>query len=145
MLGNDSGVELNVHLPGLPLFFAPVLTGGLGGVAPLLMPDVPVAMVLAFAALNPVTIAVAYMLGRRADQAAKIVIAAFAGALAGAAVLWLGTSLRIDMVSTPGRAAGGIFAAGMIFALIPAAIGYVRRTSDSAPRHQAAIRQDRQP
>jgi hypothetical protein len=104
------------------------LTGGVGGIAPVLLPDVPVVTVLLFAALNPVTWAVAYLLGRQADQWAKILIAAFAGALAGAMLLWLGTQLRIGALATPGRAAAGIFVAGIIFALIPAAIGYARRT-----------------
>lgn len=103
------------------------LTGGLGGVEPVLLPDVPLVTVLLFAALNPLTIAIAYLLGRKADQPAKVLIAAFAGALAGAALLWLGTLLRIQVLATPGRAAAGIFAAGIIFALIPAAIGYARR------------------
>ncbi len=111
------------------------LAGGPGGVAPVLLPDVPLATVLLFAAFNPITIAVAYALGRKADQWAKILIAAFAGALAGAVALWLGTLLRIGALATPGRAAAGIFAAGIIFALIPAAIGYVRRTDTSAPNH----------
>jgi hypothetical protein len=108
------------------------LAGGPGGVVPVLLPDVPVATVLLYAALNPVTIAVSYWLGRRADQLAKILIAAFAGALAGAMFLWLGTLLRLPPLATPGRAAAGIFAAGMIFAMIPAAIGYLRRNAASA-------------
>jgi hypothetical protein len=109
-----------------------LLTGGLGGVAPLLLPDVPVITVLLFAALNPITLVVAFLLGQRADQLAKILIAAFAGALAGAVLLWLGTQFRLNFLATPGRAAGGIFAAGIVFALIPAAIGYARRTHNGA-------------
>jgi hypothetical protein len=90
---------------------------------------------LLLAALNPVTITVAYLLGRKADQWAKVLIAAFAAALAGAMLLWLGTLLRLDILATPSRAAAGIFAAGIIFALIPAAIGYRRRTHTTAARH----------
>ncbi len=108
------------------------LTGGLGGIAPVLLPDVPIWMVLLCAALNPVTLTVAYLLGRQADQWAKILIAAFAGALAGAVFLWLGTLFRLSFLTTPGRAAAGIFVAGIIFALIPAAIGYMRRSDKSA-------------
>jgi hypothetical protein len=126
-----------LHVFELPVFapFALLLplTGGLGGVAPVLLPDVPVATVLLCAALNPVTLAVAYLLGSKADQWAKILVAAFAGALAGAMALWIGTLLRIDALATPGRAAAGIFAVGIVFALIPAAIGYVRRTDKSTP------------
>ncbi len=103
-------------------------TSGLGGIAPILLPDVPITSVLLFALLNPATIVVAFLMGRRADQWPKIVIAAFAGALAGAALLWLGTLLRLSMLATPARAAAGIFVAGFVFALVWAAIGYSRRT-----------------
>ena len=92
----------------LPLMMLPLAgTGGLGGVVPVLLPDVPITMVLLFALLNPATIAVAYLMGRRADQWPKIVIAAFVGALAGALLLWLGTLLRFSVLATPARAAAG--------------------------------------
>lgn len=106
-------------------------TGGLGGVAPILLPDVPISAVLLFALLNPATIAVAYLMGRRADQWPKVVIAAFTGAIAGATLLWLGTLLRLSILATPARAAAGIFVASFIFALIWAAIGYMRRDARS--------------
>jgi hypothetical protein len=106
---------------------------GIGGIAPVLLPDVPLVTVLACAALNPATIAIAYLMGRRADQPAKILIAAFVAALAGAAVLWVGTLLRVSFLATPGRAAGGIFAVGLIFALAIAALGYAQRNKASTP------------
>lgn len=115
-------------LTALALLIVPLAgSGGVGGIAPILLPDVPISSVLLFALLNPATIAVAYLMGRRADQRPKIVIAAFAGALAGAALLWIGTLLRLSFLATPARAAAGIFAAGFVFALVWAAIGYMRR------------------
>jgi hypothetical protein len=102
--------------------------GGIGGVAPVLMPDVSLLLVIACAALNPASIATAFilgkLLGRRREQAAKLLIAAFAGALAGAALLWLGTWLRLSAVATAGRAAGGIFAVGCVASLAWAYLGY---------------------
>ena len=115
-------------IPGVIFTVLPLAgSGGLGGIAPLLLPDVPISSVVLFALLNPATIAVAYLMGRRADQWPKIVIAAFAGALAGAVLLWLGTLLRLSILATPARAAAGIFVTGFVFALIWAAIGYRHR------------------
>ena len=71
--------------------------------------------VLAWAALNPVTIAVAYLMGRQADQAAKLGIAAFAGALAGIAVLWLAARLHVSFAIDTARAAAGVFVIGLGF------------------------------
>ena len=122
-------------LPALLLLTGVLLTGGLGGVKPVLLPDVPLSNVLLCAALNPVTLAVAFWLGRQADQLAKILIAAFGGALAGAVLLWLGTKLQLGFLATPGRAAAGIFVAGIIFALIPAGLGYAYRTRTAESNH----------
>jgi hypothetical protein len=99
-------------------------SAGIGGVPPVLLPDVPLLSLLAIAALNPVTIAVAWLLGRRADAPAKLLIAGFAAACAGAILLWLGTLVRVPFLATPARAAGGIFAAGVLFGMVYAAIAY---------------------
>jgi hypothetical protein len=103
-------------------------SAGIGGIPPVLMPDVPLTTVALFGALNPVTIAVAVLMGRalgaRADQRAKIGIAAFAAAIAGSATLWLGTRIGLPFLATPGRAAGGIFVAGFLASLLYAGIGY---------------------
>ena len=103
-------------------------SAGIGGIAPVLLPDVPLALVAAAAALNPATIAVAIVMGRslgqRRDQKAKLMIAAFAAAIAGAALLWLGTKLGISALATPARAAGGIFVASFFFAFLYSAIAY---------------------
>jgi hypothetical protein len=102
-------------------------SGGIAGVKPAFLPDVPLATVLLFAAFNPATIAVAVWMGRQADQAAKLLVAAFAAALAGALLLWLGTKLQLAVLATPGRAAAGIFVAGFICALGWAGLGYLLR------------------
>jgi hypothetical protein len=117
----------------LPAFLVAAGSGGIGGVVPVLLPDVPVLQVLMFGALNPVTIGVAYLMGRRADAPAKLLIAAFAAALAGAGLLWLGTLFRFGFLATPARAAAGIFAAGFVFALGWAAIGYA--VARGQPKH----------
>ncbi len=91
---------------------------------PDLQPDVDVLQALAFAAFNPATIAVAFLMGRKADQKAKILIAAFAGALAGTALLYVAALLRIWDAPELGRAAAGIFAGSVIAGLVYAAIGY---------------------
>jgi MFS family permease len=107
--------------------------GGIGGVAPVLLPDVPLWTVAGFAALNPASIAVAFFLGKKLgqkqDQFGKILIAAFAGAIAGAALLWFGTLFRLSFLATAGRAAGGIFAAGCIASIGWAWLGYFFGTS----------------
>jgi hypothetical protein len=100
-------------------------SAGIGGVPPVLLADVPLLSVLAFAALNPVTVAVAWIMGRQADAPAKLLIAGFAAACAGALLLWIGTLVRLPILATPARAAGGIFAAGMVFGMIYAAVAYV--------------------
>lgn len=76
------------------------------------------------AALNPVAIAVAILMGAKADQASKLPIAAFAGAVAGVAVVWLLAALHIEWIAKPARAAGGIFVLGLVFDLAWAALGF---------------------
>lgn len=81
-------------------------------------------MVLLYAALNPASIYVACEMGRRADQPAKLLVASFAGALAGFALLYLLAAFRLPFATTAGRAASGIVAASFIFCLAWAAIGF---------------------
>ena len=52
---------------------------------PDLQPDVPLLEVLLYGVLNPATIIIAFLMGRKADDKSKIMIAAFAGAIAGIA------------------------------------------------------------
>lgn len=80
--------------------------------------------VLMIAALNPAVVAVALYMGSKADQWQKLIVAAFAAALAGAVLIWIGTTLRFEFLATPARAAAGIFVAQFFSGLIWAAIGY---------------------
>jgi hypothetical protein len=118
-------------LPLAPLFLqATKGSAGIGGIAPVLLPDVPLTSLLLIAALNPVTIAVAWMMGRRADAPAKLLIAGFAASAAGAVLVWIGTLLRLGFLATPARAAGGMFVAGIAFATVYAWIAYRTRGPD---------------
>ncbi len=95
--------------------------------APDLEPSVPLASVALYALLNPATIVVAFWLGRLADQAGKLLIAAFAGAAAGIAVLYVAAWFRIWEAPMLGRAAAGVFAASLLTGLAYAALGYAMR------------------
>lgn len=92
---------------------------------------VPLSSVLLVAALNPATIAVAFLMGRKADQPQKLVVAALAAAVAGSALVWLLAETGITFFAKTGRAAGGILVAQAILGLGWAALGYAtrRRTS----------------
>lgn len=79
---------------------------------------------LLIALLNPGVIAVGFLMGRAADQWQKIVVAAFAAALAGFALVYLATLLRILPVKGLGGEAG-LVALQFLFGLGWAAIGYL--------------------
>ena len=79
---------------------------------------------LAWAALNPATILVAYRMGRAADQSAKIGIAAFAAALAGIAVLWLAAWLQVSFAIDTARGAVGVFVMALPFGALWAWLGW---------------------
>ncbi|MFA5955869.1 hypothetical protein [Hyphomicrobium sp.] len=90
-------------------------------------PDVPLTEVLLYGVFNPATIAVAYMLGKRADDKAKIMIAGFGGAAAGVGVLYVLALLRLWDAPTLGRAAAGVFIVSLVAGSIYAAIGYAMK------------------
>ena len=100
---------------------------------PDMQPDVSLWGVLAWAALNPAVIAVAWAMGRRADQAAKFGIAAFAGAIAGVALLWLAARLHLGLAIDTARAGAGVFMTALPFGLLWAWLS--RRIT--APRKRA--------
>ena len=85
---------------------------------PDLQPNVSLWGELAWAALNPAAIAVAYGLGRQANQPAKLGIAAFAGALAGIALLWLAARLHVSFAVDTARAAAGVFVMTLPFGVL---------------------------
>ena len=93
-------------------------------ITPVLQPDVDLIQLVKIAALNPVVIGIGLYLGRRCDQAAKIVIAGFAAALAGMTLIWLAAFLRMPFIYEPGRAAAGIFILQWAFGMAWAAVGY---------------------
>lgn len=87
-----------------------------------LQPFDPGSLVL-IALLNPAVAIVGFLMGRSADQPQKLVIAAFAAALAGSVLIWLGAYLKI----VPARGSGaeaGVFLLQMIFGLGWSAAGY---------------------
>ena len=90
-------------------------------------PDVPLTEVLLYGVLNPATIVVAFLMGRKADDKSKIMIAAFAGAIAGVAVLYVATFLRLWDAPTLGRAIAGVFITSLIAGGFYASAGYLMK------------------
>ena len=80
-------------------------------------------VVVLVALLNPVVIAVAFWMGRSADQWQKLPVAAFAAALAGFLCVYVAAQLGIFGVADVGWAAGGIFTAQFVSGLVWAALG----------------------
>jgi hypothetical protein len=97
-------------------------------VAPDFQPDVPLLEVLLYGLLNPATIVVAFMMGKKADDKSKIMIAAFAGAIAGVAILYVATLLRLWDAPTLGRAVAGVFITSLVAGFIYAGAGYAMRS-----------------
>ncbi len=90
-------------------------------------PDVPLLEVVLYGVLNPATIVVAFMMGQRADDKSKIMIAAFAGAIAGVAVLYVVTLLRLWDAPTLARAIAGVFITSLVAGLFYAGAGYLMK------------------
>jgi hypothetical protein len=87
------------------------------------MTPVDLKAVVLTALLNPVVIAIAFWMGRSADQWQKLPVAAFAAALAGSVVIYLAARLGMLGIDDVGRAGAGIFTAQFLFALIWASLG----------------------
>lgn len=81
------------------------------------------AAILLIAALNPAVIAVAFLMGRKADQWQKLPVAAFAASLAGFVLVWVAAWLRILPAKGIGGEAG-LFLAQFVLALAWAGLGY---------------------
>jgi hypothetical protein len=75
------------------------------------------------ALFNPVVIAVALLMGRRADQWQKIIVAAFAASLAGFALFWLVSAVGLVPVHALGGEAA-LLLMQFLFGLVWATIGY---------------------
>ena len=82
----------------------------------------PTTLVL-IALLNPAVVAVAFLMGRRADQWQKLPVVAFAAALAGFILYWAVTMLQLVHVHALGGEAG-LLALQFGFGLIWAILGY---------------------
>lgn len=82
----------------------------------------PVTLVV-IALLNPAVIVVAFVLGRRADQWQKLIVAAFAASLTGFILYWIVTTLGFLPVHALGGEAG-IVLLQILFGLVWAVIGY---------------------
>jgi hypothetical protein len=91
----------------------------------MLQPFDPLSLVLV-AAFNPAVVVVAFLMGRSADQWQKILVAGFAGAIAGAVVVWFGTYLRLISAKGLGGEAG-VFMASFALGLVWATAGYLTR------------------
>jgi hypothetical protein len=82
----------------------------------------PATLVL-IALLNPAVVAVAFLMGRKADQWQKLPVVAFAAALAGFVLYWAVTMLQLVQVHALGGEAG-LLALQFGFGLIWAILGY---------------------
>mgnify|MGYP006374776981 CR=1 FL=1 len=91
---------------------------------PVLQPDVSLYEVAAYAILNPALIGVAFYMGRKANEKSNLLIASFAGAIAGVVVLNILALLNLFDAPTAGRSAAGIFAASLIPGLFYAWAGF---------------------
>jgi len=80
------------------------------------------------ALLNPVVIAVAFLMGRRADQWQKIIVAAFAASLCGFILYWLAGAVGVMPIHALGGEAALVLLQ-FLFGLVWASAGYfLRRT-----------------
>jgi len=78
------------------------------------------------ALLNPVVIATALVMGRKADQWQKIPVAAFAASLAGYVLYWLVAAVGLMPVHAIGGEAGVVLMQ-FLFALVWASAAYLTR------------------
>lgn len=94
---------------------------------PDLQPDVNVVELLIAAVINPVTAAVAFVMGRSATEKAKILIAAFAASIAGVLVLNIAAYFHVFDASSLARASAGYFTVSLLPASIVAAIAFATK------------------
>lgn len=96
-----------------------------------LQPFDPLAL-LPIALLNPVVIAVAVWMGRKADQPQKLIVAGFAAACAGAVFIWIAAYTKL----LPARGIGGeggLFVLQFVLGIAWAAVGYYRLRAKPGP------------
>jgi cation transporter-like permease len=85
----------------------------------------PMTLVL-LAALNPALIATAFLMGRKADQWQKLPVAAFAAAILGFLLYWMGGQVGLFAIHAIGGEAF-LFTLGFAFGLVWATVGYALR------------------
>jgi hypothetical protein len=81
--------------------------------------------VLLLALMNPATLAAGFLVGRRADQPQKLVLAAFVAGIAGAVFAWL--LILTGLYPPKVRLLGGVFVASAILGIGWAWLGYTFR------------------
>lgn len=79
---------------------------------------------LIFAAVNPAVFVVALWAGAKADQWQKVPVAAFAGAIAGATLVWIAARFGIGNFARLGRAGAGLFVTQFFVGLCWAALAF---------------------
>ena len=79
--------------------------------------------------LNPVVIAVAFYMGRRADQPQKLVVAAFAASIAGFILYWLVAAVGLLPIHALGGEAA-ILLMQLLIGFVWAGLGYWLRRAD---------------
>jgi hypothetical protein len=82
----------------------------------------PITLLL-LAAANPTVIAVAFLMGREADQWQKLPVAAFAAAMVGFITYWLGGQVGFFAIHAIGGEAA-LLTLQFVFGLVWAALGY---------------------
>ena len=92
--------------------------------SPPLLPDVSLLQVVLAGALNPAAIAVSYLMGRKADQPAKILIAGFAGGASAAVTLYLAALVGIPGADNLSRAGAGVFTVALLAGFLYAWAGF---------------------
>ena len=81
--------------------------------------------VLLLAVVNPAMIAAGFLMGRRADQVQKIVVAGFAAGIAG--VLFAGLLMLTGFYPPKVRALSGVFVASFVAGMMVGWIGFMTR------------------
>ncbi len=85
--------------------------------------------ILLLAIVNPATLAAGFLIGRRADQAQKIIVAGFAAGIAG--VLFSGLLMLTGFFPPKVRLLTGVFVASFLAGLVWGWIGFATRREDS--------------
>jgi len=81
--------------------------------------------VLLLAIMNPATLVVGFLVGRRADQVQKIVVAGFAAGVAG--VIFAGLLMLTGLFPPKVRSLSGVFVAGFLVGMVTGWLGFTTR------------------